>query len=334
VKTKKILIIGPAWIGDMVMAQTLFKILKQRDAAVEIHVLTPPWASAVLEFMPEVSKIITMPFNHGELALWARYKFAKTLRQEKYSQAIVLPNSFKSALIPFWAKIPRRTGWRGEMRYGLLNDLRILNEEKLLLMIQRFAALGLDKNKILPGTLPWPKFTEIKPEEKKQKILALCPGAEFGPAKRWPAKYFAEVALDKIDAGWEVWLFGSAKDKTYTDEIQQLTANKCKNFAGVTNLREAIILLAQADCVVSNDSGLMHIAAALDRNLVVIYGSSSPKFTPPLSTKAKLLSANLDCSPCFKRVCKYGHYNCLWHITSQAVLEKKRMSFPRRRESK
>jgi heptosyltransferase II len=321
-ETKKILIIGPNWIGDMVMAQTLFKILKQREPATEIHVITPPWASAVLEFMPEVSKIITVPFKHGELAFWSRYKFAKSLRAEKYSQAIVLPNSFKSALIPFWAKIPKRTGWRGEMRYWLLNDLRILNKEKLPLMVQSFAALGFDKNEELPTTLPRPKMDFAESRKETGKILALCPGAEFGPAKRWPPKYFAEVALDRINAGWEVWLFGSTKDKTYADEIQQLTGNKCKNFAGTTNLREAINLLAQADWVISNDSGLMHIAAALDRNLVVIYGSSSSKFTPPLSMKAKLLFTNLACSPCFKRTCKYGHYNCLWEIKPQDVIRR------------
>jgi heptosyltransferase-2 len=319
---KKILIIGPNWIGDMVMAQTLFKLIKQREPATEIHVITPPWTSAVLEFMPEVTKIITMPFKHGELALWSRYKFAKTLRSEKYSQAIVLPNSFKSALIPFWAKIAKRTGWCGERRYGLLNDLRVLDKTKLPLMIQQFAALGLEKKAELPEKLPWPQMdSAIKSRNDEVKILALCPGAEYGLAKRWPPKYFAEVALDRINAGWEVWLFGSAKDKNCADEIQQLTANKCNNLAGTTSLREAIMLLAQADFVVSNDSGLMHIAAALDRNLVVIYGSSSPRFTPPLANKAKLLSANLACSPCFGRTCKYGHYNCLWSIKPQEVLE-------------
>lgn len=319
----KILVIGPAWIGDMVMAQTLFKLIKQLNPDAEIHVTSPPWASAVLEFMPEVDKVISMPFNHGSLALWQRYKLANSLKKTKYSQAIVLPNSFKSALIPFLAKIPRRTGWRGEMRYVLLNDLRILNKENLPLMIQRFAALGLDKNAVLPDKLPWPKFAGSSLGHKStEKILALCPGAEYGPAKRWPAEYFAQVALSCINKGWEVRLFGSAKDKNCAEEIQRLTANKCKNLAGTTTLREAIVLLSQANTVVSNDSGLMHIAAALDLDLIVIYGSSSPKFTPPLSKKAQLVASKLDCSPCFARTCKFGHYNCLRQIKPEQIIAK------------
>jgi heptosyltransferase-2 len=217
---QKILIIGPAWIGDMVMAQTLFKLLKQRLPKSIIHVLAPKWTSPVLERMPEVDKVLVSPFTHGELALYKRYKLGKSLRQENYDQAIVLLNSFKSALIPFWARILRRTGWRGEMRYGLLNDIRILNKNKLPLMIQRFAALGLDKSEVLPETLPWPELMAKKNKSVAEKVLALCPGAEFGPAKRWPAKYFAEVANNKLAEGWQIWLFGSKNDAKIAAEIQ------------------------------------------------------------------------------------------------------------------
>jgi heptosyltransferase-2 len=271
---------------------------------------------------------------HGKLDLYKRYLFGKSLRNENYTQAIVLPNSFKSALIPFWAKIPLRTGWRGEMRYGLLNDMRILDEVKLPRMVQRFAALAFHAQESLPKkNLPLPKLTvkehlydAIYPKfnlNTTKPILALCPGAEYGEAKRWSAEYFAEVANNKLNAGWQVWLFGSKKDYPITDAIQQLTKNACSNFAGKTSLDEATVLLSLAQMVISNDTGLMHIAAALQRPLIVIYGSSSPRFTPPLSKNVKILSLNLACSPCFKRICplKQNRYHCLTNLKPQMVLD-------------
>lgn len=325
-KSNKILIIAPAWIGDMIMAQTLFKIIKQSAPNTIIHVLAPSWTNPVLARMPEVDLILTAPFAHGELALYKRYKLGKTLRQEQYTQSIVLPNSFKSALIPWWAQIPRRTGWRGEMRYGLLNDMRRLDKHKLPLMVQRFAALGLAKDESLPKELPWPKLQvqKIEPPHKlnsDSKVLALCPGAEFGPAKRWPATYFAEVANHKLAANWQVWIFGGNNDQTIAAEIQRLTNNACVDLTGKTDLQQAIDLLALATVVVSNDTGLMHIAASLNRPLVVIYGSSSPQFTPPLSNQVKILSLNLACSPCFKRTCPVKHYKCLQDLQPHMVLE-------------
>ncbi len=329
----KILVIGPAWVGDMVMAQTLFKLLKQRAPEVTIHVLAPMWTSPLLERMPEVSKVLALPIKHGALALRKRYVIGKHLRHEHYDQAIALPNSFKSALIPFWARIPCRIGWRGEMRYGLLNDRRILDKTKLPLMIERFAALGLDKNAVLPKELPWPKLEAKKLDDAVlqkfglnhaalgNKILALCPGAEYGAAKRWPASYFAEVARAKLAAGWQVWLFGGNKDQAIAAEIQQHTSNGCVDLTGKTSLAEVIDFLAIVSVVVSNDSGLMHIAASLERPLVVIYGSSSPKFTPPLTKDVSIISLNLPCSPCFKRECPFKHYNCLYEIKPQKILD-------------
>lgn len=318
---EKILIIGPAWIGDMVMAQTLFKLLKQRNPNNKIDVLAPKWTLPVVDHMPEINNTIVAPFNHGELNLLERYKLGKQLQREKYSQAIVLPNSFKSALIPFWAKIPIRTGWAKELRSILLNDSRKLNKTKLPLMIQRFAALAFPKNSSLPEQLPWPKLITKKSNHKKdQKILALCPGAEYGPAKRWPAKHFATIAKQKLKDGWQVMLFGGPKDESITQEIQSLTNNKCTDMAGKTSLTEAIDLLAEATVVISNDTGLMHIAAALDKPLIVIYGSSSPGFTPPLSNRAKILSLQLECSPCFERECPLGHLKCLNNLTPEVVL--------------
>lgn len=329
--TTSILIVGPGWVGDMVMAQTLFKLLKAKQPECHIDVLAPSWGKPLLERMPEVRHVVEMPITHGQLQLRKRFQIAKQLRAENYSQAIVLPNSFKSALIPFWAHIRMRTGWMREMRFGLLNDIRYLNKQKYPLMIQRFAALGLAKNEVLPEVLPWPELNvqavnvqatlqRLTINKPTHPVLALCPGAEYGPAKRWPEQYFASIANEKLAQGWQVWLLGSQKDQTITQAIQQATSGGCIDLAGKTSLGEAIDLLSLASLVVSNDSGLMHISAALKRPLVVIYGSTDPRFTPPLSEQVKILSLQLACSPCFQRECPLQHLKCLHDLLPERVL--------------
>lgn len=327
---KKILVVGPAWVGDLVMAQTLFTLLKQQYDC-QIDVIAPSWSKPLLERMPEVRQGLTLPVGHKELKLFTRYKIGKSLQAQHYDQAILLPNSFKSALLPFWAKIPQRTGWLGEFRYGVLNDIRKLDKQRYPLMIQRFMALGLPKNEMLENPITIKpnlivKQTEIDNSIKKfnldltKPILALCPGAEFGPAKRWPDVHYAAVAKEKLAQGWQVWLFGSPKDQEVSYLINNAVDKKCVDLTGKTNLAEAIDLISLANMVVSNDSGLMHIAAALNRKLVVVYGSSSPKFTPPLNETKKILSLNLPCSPCFERECKFGHLNCLTQLEPKHVL--------------
>jgi heptosyltransferase-2 len=329
--SRKILIVGPAWVGDMMMAQTLFKLLKQRDPNIVIDVLAPAWGLPLLARMPEVSASILMPIGHGQLALRERYQLGKQLRTHQYDQAIVLPNSFKSALIPWWAKIPRRTGWRGEMRYGVLNDLRSLDKTRYPLMIERLMALGLEPNAILPSEYPFPELqisSALQTEALAQQqmispvnpVLALCPGAEFGPAKQWPAKYYAEVANAKLNAGWSVWIFGSPKDQAVAEEITQATQQRALNLAGKTKLEEAIDLLSLATLIVSNDSGLMHIGAALHKPLIAVYGPTSAAFTPPLYSKAKVLTLNLNCQPCFQRACPLQHHRCMQELQPAMVL--------------
>lgn len=328
---QKILINGPAWVGDMVMTQTLFKLLKQRNPQVIIDVLAPAWSAPLLARMPEVSQFLVLPFKHGDFKFLERYKFGRQLKSAQYDQAIILPNSFKSAFIPFFAGIPIRTSWRGEMRWGLLNDIRYLNKEKLPLMIERFMALGLNKNEEIIKPYPRPQLIISETERNQailkhqinitqKPILALCPGAEFGPAKRWPAEYYAEIAHKKLAEGWDVWIFGSPKDQTEAAIIQKITNNHCIDLTGKTTLAEAIDLLSLANLVVSNDSGLMHISAALDRPLIVLYGSSDPRFTPPLSDNVKILSLKLSCSPCFQRTCPLQHQKCLKDLSATMVL--------------
>ena len=330
--TERVLIIGPAWVGDMVMVQSLLKLLKQRRPEVEIDVLAPAWSQPLLTRMPEVRRAIESPFVHGQFDFKARKALGLSLRNEGYTQAIVCTNSWKSALVPYFAKIPRRTGWRGEWRYGLLNDVRVFDKREYPLMVQRFLMLAFDKGQEqVVEKVPLPKFyctaetveaalQKFHLETLEKPVLALCPGAEFGPSKRWPESHFAAVAKQRLAEGWQVWLFGSGNDAPVTDTIQQLVQYRCVNLTGQTTLAEAIDLLSQADAVVSNDSGLMHIAAALSKPLVVPYGSSSPDFTPPLSQNVKIIRSDLACSPCFKRDCPLEHHNCMKQLAAERVI--------------
>lgn len=327
----KILVLGPSWVGDMVLAQSLFKTLKLNNPNCIIDVAAPAWTLPLIDRMPEVNKGIALPFKHGQLALFERIKFGKNLRNEAYTQAIILTNSLKSAILPFAANIPLRTSFLGEMRYGLLNDIRQLDKTKLPRTVDRFVSLGLDKNTPLPVNIPKPSLTVNKDNAlaalqklgvayPTTQVLGLCPGAEYGEAKRWPAEYYAEVARDALSKGWHVWLFGSGKDIPVTDTINQLTRNQCLDLGGKTNLSEAIDLMSLCNNTISNDSGLMHVAAALDKNLIAIYGSSNPHHTPPMNDRAVIEYLALECSPCFKRECPLEHLNCLKKISPQQVI--------------
>lgn len=327
----KILIVAPAWVGDMVMSQTLLKLLKKQYAEnCQIDVLVNDWARDVVRRMPEVSDVYINPFKHGEFGLLKRIKLGLSLRKNHYDQVFVLPNSLKSAIIPFFANIAKRTGFVGEMRYGLLNNTYKLDKLALPLMIDRFCALANFGKK--PNVIDYPSFNIDKLNQQStiskfklnldKPVISLCPAAEYGPAKRWSTAYFAKLA-DYLQAlGYQVWVFGSNKDINIANEIIEQSANSENmiNFCGQTNLVEVIDLLALSDAVVSNDSGLMHIACAVNVAVIAIYGSSSPDFTPPLSKQAKIVKTSIDCSPCFARACKFGHYNCLKQVTPENVL--------------
>jgi heptosyltransferase-2 len=317
----------------MVMAHSLFRCLYAKNPQIVIDVLALDWTRDLLARMPEVNKAIVMPIGHGKLAISKRYQLGKSLQVESYEQAIVLPNSFKSALIPFFAKIPLRTGWRGEARSWLLNDCRKLDKQHYPLMVERFAALAYQEKAALSEPLLWPALkvsADIKATTEKFKleterpVIIFCPGAEFGPAKKWPESHFAQVADTLINEGNQVWLMGSENDdqtaKNIIATIQPEHKRHIFSLAGLTSIGEAIDLMSLAHTVVSNDSGLMHIAAALEKSLVVIYGSTSPAFTPPLSDRVEILSLNLSCSPCFKRECPLGHLNCLNQLSPKVVL--------------
>ncbi|OMQ20134.1 ADP-heptose--LPS heptosyltransferase RfaF [Serratia oryzae] len=336
----KILVIGPSWVGDMMMSQSLYRTLKAEYPSADIDVMAPAWCRPLLARMPEVNQALAMPLGHGKLGLGERRRLGHSLRAKGYDRAYVLPNSFKSALVPFFANVPQRTGWRGEMRYCLLNDIRVLDKAAFPLMVQRYVALAYDKQQVqraadLPQPLLWPQL-QVSDEEiaettsafnlsDHRPIIGFCPGAEFGPAKRWPHYHYAALAQQLIDQGYQIALFGSAKDHEAGEQIRAALAEEardfCRNLAGATQLEQAVILLAACQAVVSNDSGLMHVAAALNKPLIALYGPSSPDFTPPLSNKAKVIRLISGYHKVRKGDADQGYHQSLIDIQPQQVLD-------------
>jgi heptosyltransferase-2 len=327
----KILIVAPNWIGDALLAQPLFARLRQKHPGVSVDALAPPWTAPVLRRMPEIAEVIDAPFAHGELKLAARWTLARSLRGRAYDQAIVLPNTLKSALIPFFARIPVRTGFVGELRHGLLNRVHRLDEKALPLMAERYAQLAEEPGDPVQRPLPEVKL-RVAPANlaaalgrlgltRAKPVVAFCPGAEYGPSKRWPARHFAELAAKLAAQGRAVWLFGSGKDREIGEEIVRLSGTAATNLCGKTDLASAIDLLSLAEVAVCNDSGLMHVAAAVGRPVVALYGSSSPEHTPPLARTFRIVRTGIDCSPCYARECPLGHFKCMNEMMPERVLK-------------
>ena len=307
---QRILVVAPNWIGDALMAQPLLARLKQAGAT--LHVLAPDWVAPVARRMAEVDEVIAVPFRHGALDLRARWRLSRMLARRGYDRAIVLPNSWKSALVPFLARIPQRAGYVGEMRYGLLNSTLPNSKAPMPLHYARLA--GGEPASPLPQPRLQVSAQEISETQRRfgvaQPYAVLCPGAEYGPAKRWP--YFQQLAERMA---MPVVVLGSSKDREAAAGIPG------KDLTGRTTLDEALLLIAGASVVVSNDSGLMHVAAALGRPQVALFGSSSPEHTPPASANARVLWLHLECSPCFARECPLGHFRCMREMSVEQVLQ-------------
>ncbi len=329
---QRVLVVGPAWVGDMVMAQSLFKLLHETRPGVEVDVLAPAWSAPLLARMPELRYTVTLPVGHGRLGLRTRWRLGRQSRRRDYQQAIVIPRSWKSALVPLLARVPRRTGYRGEHRYGLLNDIRPLDRELLRQTVQRYNALGLPPDATLPPPVPYPalqidshnraRLVETLGLDTSRPVVAFMPGAEYGPAKQWPLAHFAELAGRLARAGRQVWILGSQKDRAAAETIStSINQSAPVNLCGRTRLEDAIDLLSLCAAAVSNDSGLMHVAAAVGVPVVGIYGSSTPDYTPPLTARAAVLYRGLECSPCFRRTCRYGHIECLTGISASEAVE-------------
>jgi len=317
----------------MVMAQSLFITLKKLYPGCVIDVVAPEWSLPVLQRMPQVNQGIALPVRHGEFSLIRRIKLGRGLRDNKYTHAIVLPRSWKSALVPFFARAKIRTGFKGEMRYGLINDIRHLDKKILKKTVQRYVAHAYEGMAEAPST-PFPELNvDIANRDRLTKelgldlsrpVIAMMPGAEYGPAKQWPEDYYRQLIGMLIEKGYQVWVLGSEKEKALGKSITGAFDSNAINLCGKTELVDVIDLLSCVEQVVTNDSGLMHVAAAVGIKLNVIYGSSTPDYTPPLALdeKMNIFYKNLECSPCFKRVCPLNHTDCLVGISAKDVYEK------------
>jgi len=328
------LIVAPNWIGDAVMTQPLLALLRAQQPGGQLDALCPPHIAPVYRAMPEVDSVIESPNVHGRLDLAGRWRLGRSLRAAGYERALVLPNSAKSALVPWFAGIPLRIGYRAEARALLLNRLhddRRRGDERPP-MVEHYARLAFEPGRAPQGALPDPRL-RIDPALARSArerlalpaeapLFALCPGAEYGPAKRWPARHFAGLA-ELLSAEWPdaaVAVLGGPKDRPVGDEIAALSRSPVRNLCGDTSLAEAMALLSAAAGVASNDSGLMHVAAAFDRPMVALFGSSDPRHTPPRSQRARVAWLHLDCSPCFQRECPLGHLDCLNRIEPAQAL--------------
>jgi heptosyltransferase-2 len=335
---QSILIIAPNWIGDAVTSQPLLANLKALYPDSKIDVLASNWVAPIYHACTEVNEVIEANFEHKKLQWSLRKQLSKQIEAKKYQACFVLPNSLKSALIPWLANIPFRIGYRGELRFGLIN-LALDNPSKINRppMVEHYLALSqLLNDDALSFSKAAPKL-DISPAAKasvanklrstvisSDSIYVMCPGAEYGPTKRWPTEHFAALAEKLIaqNANHQIILLGSKSDHVLAQEItsQIKQASNIHNWCGNTSLDEAIALIGMSKAVISNDSGLMHIAAALQTPQIAIFGSSDPAHTPPLSDKAKIIWLNLPCSPCHKRVCPLGHLRCLKDILPEQVL--------------
>ncbi|TXH62411.1 MAG: lipopolysaccharide heptosyltransferase II [Burkholderiaceae bacterium] len=319
------LVIAPQWIGDAVMSEPLLARLASRGEALTVGAL--PWVAPVYRAMPQVREVIELPFAHGRLDWAARRRIAATLRG-RFDAAYVLPNSLKAALIPWFAGIPRRIGYRGEGRVVLLNQ-RLANPGGRPPMVAFYAALSGEpaRDDERPRLAFEPRVLNAAARlagVEPGGYWAFAPGAEYGPAKCWPAGHYAELARRlHADSAQPVLLLGSGKEAALCRQIAEAAPGACRVMAGETSLTDAMALIAGARGLVSNDSGLMHVAAAFGLPQVAVFGSTSPEHTPPLNPKARVLwlkgELALDCMPCFERECRYGHYRCLAEVAPQRV---------------
>ncbi|QCP14723.1 lipopolysaccharide heptosyltransferase II [Pseudoduganella umbonata] len=330
----RILVISPNWIGDAVMAQPLLQRLRAMHPERPIDVLAPPAVAPVWRQMREVDEVLQTPFRHGPLQLRERWRYARLLKARGYAEAYVLPNTLKYALIPWLAGIRRRVGYKGESRYGLINVMHH-DDVPPRPMVPFYAALANAPDAPL---VPAPKpVLQVTAEQvaaacakaglaPQHPLVVFAPGAEFGSAKRWPPAHFAALAqaiVAQVPRA-QVALLGSPKDRPVCDEILAAlagtpAASAVLNIAGQTSLAEAVALVGHSDAVVSNDSGLLHVASSLDRPVVAIYGPTDPDHAPPFSTVAAALSLRLDCSPCRQRECPLGHHDCMRKLDAGTV---------------
>ena len=338
---ERTLVVAPSWVGDAILSEPLIARLRELRGENEIDVLTPAWCAPVFARMRGVRRVIESTIRHGEVGWSERRRLARELRAERYTRTVVLPNSWKSALIPWLAGIPRRTGYVGELRWGLINDARRLDERAAPRLVDRYAALAAPPGGFFTPASSPVLVPSVENRNAQLRSLALdtardvailCPGAEYGPAKRWPAEQFAELAQKFRTAGLDVWVIGSPNDKAIGQAIVDGAGDEraaLVDLTARTDLGTAVDLLSLASIVVSNDSGMMHAAAAVGAPLVALFGSSSPAYTPPISPNAKIARIDIECSPCFARECPLGHFKCMRELSPATVYDLARSALAR-----
>ena len=325
---EKFLIIAPSWIGDLIISQSLLKYLKKEYPNCQIDMIVRPELTNLAKMMPEVKNIYPLDIKHKEFGLIKRHILAKEIKKHLYSTSIILPNSFKSAIIPWLANIPIRIGYNRELRLFLLNKKYSLIKHKDS-MVNRYLKLadGSYSNVIRPSLLINGDSSKLISRKylinNSKKNIVLCPEAEYGSAKRWPINKWMQLANFYKEKDYNVYFLG--KNKSLETKYQNiLKKDSIISLLGKTSLEEAAYILSIVDLVVTNDSGLMHIAASVNTNLISIFGSSSPFYTPPLMKDqfGEVIYKALTCSPCFKRECPLQHLNCLNNISSEEILDK------------
>ncbi|WP_423823117.1 lipopolysaccharide heptosyltransferase II [Salinisphaera sp. SPP-AMP-43] len=326
----RILVVGPSWIGDMVMAQSLFMGLRARLPEATIDVLAPAATASLLARMPEVNDAVVMDIDHGEFALARRREAARRLSARGYDQAIVLQRSAKAALVPWLAGIPQRTGYRGELRYGLINDVRTLDKSRYPLKAEHYALLGTAAEGEPLGEIAYPRLAIEADHQRdlvarfsldlKRPIVGFAAGAAYGGAKAWPARHYARLAGELDARGWACWIFGSAPDREIAEAMQAAAPRHGVNLAERTSLTDIVDLAALSTRFVGNDTGVMHLASAAAPSVVGLYGSTDPDYAPPLTTESQRLWRGMDCSPCRARECPLGHHACLEDMPVADVL--------------
>jgi heptosyltransferase II len=324
-----ILIVPYMWIGDFVRCHTVIKLLKGRFPSRPIDVLTTSLVAPLLDYMPEVRRGVVMDLPRKRLAMGRHYELAQRLRRERYGQVLVMPRTWKSALAPYLAGIPNRTGFVGEARFGLINDLR-WGERHLPRMVDRCALLALAKSETKPADWPLPELcvpaAEIASWRQRlglvtdgRSVVAFAPGA-VGPSKRWPSRQYAELARQLTTQGHSVWVIGGPGEKDLAAEIARMDQARIRDLTGA-DLRNAILALAAASAAVSNDSGLLHVAAALGTPAIGIFGPTSPWHWAPLNPLSAVIetASGLPCRPCHKPVCRLRHHRCMLDISVDKV---------------
>jgi heptosyltransferase-2 len=334
----RILIIAPSWLGDIIMSQALMKTLKAMEPSCEITVYAPAYSLPVIARMDEVSRAIVNPFKHGQLQIMKRRAEGRKLKPLGFDTCFVLPNTIKSALVPFFAGIPDRCGFKGEGRWILINSMRT-NKNDYPRMADRYVALAYPMDKVRSSRdLPRWEYPSLRLEEPSEGLisrlgvdfskpaLALGCGANYGPAKIWPPEHFAAVCKWWAEkTGGQCIAFGTKSDEAAAAAVEKAldpgVRENFRNIAGMTKIDEALDLIGKCSAAVCNDSGLMHTAAAAGVPQADIFGSTSATYTPPLSDKAACIESSEPCRPCFERTCPKGTYACLHGITPQRVIE-------------